>query len=99
MKTKGKKKQLDFTVKPRAGKEALPPAAEQWIKEGQGTTADLPMKRLTHNIPADLHTRFKTRCVLKGVTIQDRVQLLIERDLADDQPALPSSSEARPLSD
>ena len=41
-----------------------------------------PHKRLTLNIPTALHTAFKGRCVVEGVTIQDKVQALIERELA-----------------
>jgi hypothetical protein len=35
-----------------------------------------------------LHTAFKGQCVREGVTIQDKVRRLIERELtADSQPA------------
>jgi hypothetical protein len=44
-------------------------------------------KRLTLNLPADLHTAFKSRCVLKNLTIQERVTFLIERDVAEGLPA------------
>jgi hypothetical protein len=76
-----KKKQLDFTVRPRAAKEALPPDADSWVK-GEKGTPEGPQKRLTLNLPAVLHTAFKGRCVLEGVTIQDKVRVLIERELA-----------------
>jgi len=85
-----KKKKVDFSVRPRAGKEELPPTPEQWVQEGQGADARPGKeKRLTLNLPADLHTAFKGRCVFEGVTIQDKVRLLIERELAAERPVAP----------
>jgi hypothetical protein len=78
---KAKKKQLDFTVRPRAAPEELPADAEGWVKGEKAPPAG-PQKRLTLNLPAGLHTAFKGRCVREGVTIQDKVRLLIERELA-----------------
>src|SRR5262249_41835711 len=85
---KNKKKKVDFSVRPRAVKEDLPPSPEQWVREGKGADAG-PHKRLTLNLPAGLHTAFKGRCVVEGVTIQDKGGLLIERELATDRPAAP----------
>jgi hypothetical protein len=78
---KGKKKQLDFTVRPRAAKEQMPADADRWVRAGKGPEEG-PHKRLTLNLPAELHAAFKSRCALEGITIQDRVQQLVERDLA-----------------
>jgi ParG len=85
-----KKKKVDFSVRPRAAKEGLPPDADQWVHGGQVGDPVLPkqrvdpgpQKRLTLNLPADLHMAFKGLCVRKGITIQDKVQALIERELA-----------------
>jgi hypothetical protein len=91
---KAKKKKLDFTVKPRTAKEALPADPDGWVHGESGPSAPrkqkdpaVPQKRLTLNLPAEMHKAFKGQCVRLGVTIQDRVQSLIERDLAADQPA------------
>jgi hypothetical protein len=78
------KKKVDFSVRPRATKEELPATAEEWVRAGKEPDAG-PQKRLTLNLPAGLHTAFKGRCVLRGVTIQDRVRLFIERDLAEEE--------------
>jgi hypothetical protein len=86
----GKKKRVDFSVRPRAAKESLPPDPEQWVRGGEGAETAAPkkepdtgpQKRLTLNLPAGLHTAFKGRCVVEGVTIQDKVRMLIERELA-----------------
>jgi hypothetical protein len=86
------KKRVDFSVRPRATKEELPATAEEWVRAGKEPDAG-PQKRLTLNLPAGLHTAFKGRCVLRGVTIQDRVRILIERDLAEEErPAQEKSS-------
>ncbi len=77
-----KKKKVDFSVRPRADKEELPPTLEKWVQEGPGAESTVD-KRLTLNLPADLHMAFKARCVFQGVTIQDKVKLLIEADLAE----------------
>ena len=89
------KKKVDFSVRPRPAKEGLPPSPDDWVRGGtepeiepqKGKGADAgPLKRLTLNLPADLHTTFKSRCVIEGVTIQDKVQLLIEREIAALRP-------------
>ena len=86
MTSRTKKKRVDFSVRPRA-KESLPPDPDAWVREGQGAQAQPPkeqtgpQKRLTLNLPAAMHTAFKGRCVVEGVTIQDKVQELIRREL------------------
>ncbi len=80
------KKEVEFSVRPRAAKETLPSSPSQWVRQGE-SGQEGPQKRLTLNLPADLHTAFKGRCVLEGVTIQDKVRVLIERELAQDRPA------------
>src|SRR5262249_51581040 len=61
--TSKKKKRVDFSVRPRAAKESLPPDADQWVRGGPGADAVTPrqreetgpQKRLTLNLPAALH--------------------------------------------
>jgi hypothetical protein len=86
---KAKKKKVDFTVRPRAATEELPADAESWVR-GETPPANGPQKRLTLNLPADLHKAFKGHCVRDGVTIQDKVRLLIERDLTAVQETKPT---------
>jgi hypothetical protein len=89
---KPKKKKVDFSVRPSAAKEKLPATPDEWVKEGEGTSAnpqEQPTgqhKRLTLNLPAELHTSFKGRCVFEGVTIQDKVRQLIEKSIASEPP-------------
>ena len=87
MTSKPKKKQIDFSVRPRANKNDLPATADEWVRDGNepqkpARQEEGPQKRLTLNLPAELHTDFKGLCVRKGITIQDKVQDLIERELA-----------------
>ncbi|HLN30694.1 MAG TPA: plasmid partition protein ParG [Gemmataceae bacterium] len=90
MTSKPKKKQVDFSVRPRANKEQLPATADEWVQDGNepekpAKQEEGPQKRLTLNLPAELHTAFKGRCVREGETIQDKVRVLIERELAATQ--------------
>jgi ParG len=39
-----------------------------------------PMKRLTIDVPIDLHIRLKTGCAMRGEKIADVVRTLIERE-------------------
>ncbi len=93
MTSKNKKKIVDFSVRPRGAKEALPPDPDAWVREGQGAEARPPkeqpgpQKRLTLNLPVAMHTAFKGRCVVEGVTIQDKVQELIRRELEKETAA------------
>jgi hypothetical protein len=100
MTRKPKKKQIDFSVRPRAGKKDLPATADEWVRDGKepekpNKQEEGPQKRLTLNLPAELHTAFKGRCVLERETIQDKVRELIERELATDLPTREQS--AKPL--
>ncbi len=89
----GKKKKLDFTVRPSVAKEDLPADAERWVrgeqppeKTAEKRAGEGPQKRLTLNLPSDLHTAFKIHCAREGETIQDKVRDMIEREVA---PAAP----------
>jgi hypothetical protein len=87
MTSKPKKKQIDFSVRPRANKNDLPATADEWVRDGNepekpARQEEGPQKRLTLNLPADMHTDFKGLCVRKGITIQDKVQDLIANELA-----------------
>jgi ParG len=39
-----------------------------------------PMKRLTFDVPIDLHIRLKTGCAMRGEKIADVVRVLMERE-------------------
>jgi ParG len=45
-----------------------------------GTFISWPMKRLTIDVPIDLHIRLKTGCAMRGEKIADVIRTLIERE-------------------
>ena len=53
------------------------PQADQWVNR-QGSTAPSPTKRLTVDVPEDLHARFKAFCAMHktkmGETINDFIK-------------------------
>jgi hypothetical protein len=100
MTSKTKKKRIDFSVRPRANKNNLPATSDEWVQgrkdpeQPDQPQEAPPQKRLTLNLPVGLHTAFKGLCVRQGITIQDKVQFIIERELA---AAPPAEEGAQPL--
>jgi hypothetical protein len=47
-----------------------------------GNVISWPMKRLTIDVPIDLHIRLKTGCAMRGEKIADVIRTLIEREFA-----------------
>ena len=45
-----------------------------------GNIISWPMKRLTIDVPIDLHIRLKTGCAMRGEKISDVIRVLIERE-------------------
>lgn len=72
-------KEVEFGVRPKPGKEAAL-SRNEWVR--QGGLDQVAATKLTLRLPAGLHTAFKSRCVLEGVSIQDKVRVLIEREMA-----------------
>ena len=64
-------KQVAITSPARAAQQA-----ESWI---QDKTSE-PVKRLTIEIPAQLHAQVKAACALRGVKMKDLVRTLLERE-------------------
>jgi ParG len=60
----------------------LPPEADQWVSERPPEPSPRPpaakLARLTIDLPADLHARFKATCALKGTRMIDEVRRFIE---------------------
>lgn len=60
------------------------PDADKWVENryvSKSEDPDVPMKRLTIDIPADLHTRFKVACAARGERMADVLRRLIEREV------------------
>jgi hypothetical protein len=82
-------KRVSFTSKPPAG-IATP---DQWVA---AKAADVPTKRLTIDVPVDLHRRMKVQCALTGEHMADVVRTLLEakfRVREDEASALPRGRE------
>lgn len=85
-------KKITFGAKPPAGRAAsLDP--DEWVRTGRAEPPPVedaePMKRLTIDVPMNLHTRIKVTCARRGVKIADEVRALLEQHFADE----PTNSE------
>ena len=66
-------KQVAITSPARAAQQA-----ESWVQDKAGE----PVKRLTIEIPAQLHAQVKAACALRGVKMKDLVRTLLEQECA-----------------
>lgn len=82
-------KKITFNPKPTA-KTAT--SADSWVEtratvetsEGQEAEPQSEtMKRLTFDIPENLHRRIKTQCASKGIKMTDELRLLLEKHFTD----------------
>jgi hypothetical protein len=84
------KKAVEFSSRPKPKKERVIPTPHDWVAKpaGEGTQAEV---KLTLRVPSPLHIAFKTRCVQEGISIQDKVQAMIEAyvSTADNPPRPP----------
>jgi hypothetical protein len=74
-------KKVNFAARP-----ATPsPAADQWVNERamRPPAATVPMKRLTIDLEATQHTRFKTVCAQHGLKMADELRRLLELRIAE----------------
>jgi ParG protein len=64
--------------------QALSEAAEKWVESRPAgkPVATGPTKRLTLDIPEDLHRRFKIVCVQRDEAMHDVIRRLIEQEMA-----------------
>jgi hypothetical protein len=74
-------KKVNFAARPTTQS----PAADQWVSERTGTPppALVPMKRLTIDLEATQHTRFKTLCAQHGLKMADELRRLLEHRIAE----------------
>lgn len=75
-------KKVNFAARP-----ATPsPAADQWVNERSVVPPAgpaVPMKRLTIDLEATQHTRFKTVCAQHGLKMADELRRLLELRIAE----------------
>lgn len=66
-------KRITIGPKPRAASAV---AAERWVKGGD--EREVAMKRLTLDVPEDLHRRIKVACAARGRKMADELRRLLE---------------------
>lgn len=73
-------KKVSIGARPTTVKPA-PVEADQWVESRTPVAPEpepnAPSKRLTIDIPADLHRRIKSQCALRGTKIADEVRELL----------------------
>lgn len=73
-------KKVSIGTRPSAASKTADP--ESWVQDrraGQGApVAKPPMKRLTIDLPAELHARLKAQCALRGVKMVDEIRSILE---------------------
>ncbi len=70
-------KKVSFSPKPQA---PAPKTADDWVTNRATPPAPAePMKRLTIDVPARLHTRIKAQCALRGLKMADEIRTLLEQ--------------------
>jgi len=78
-------KKVNIGLKPSTPN--LPTEVEQWVSHRAAVPADkeqsAPVKRLTLDIPSDLHRAIKRRALEEGVTMADLLRSLLEKHYGD----------------
>lgn len=76
-------KKVSFGSRPTGG--GKPADADSWVanrEAGEGAiVAKPPMKRLTIDLPADVHARLKAQCAMRGVKMVDEIRAILEERL------------------
>lgn len=66
-------KKVGIGTRPTTRAQEQPEKADEWVK----ARTDEPMKRLTIDIPAELHRAIKTATASRGTKIADEVRELL----------------------
>lgn len=73
-------KKVSIGSKPSTKKAADDTAADAWIGSRTQDAPKEPMKRLTIDIPAELHAQLKADCAMRGRKMADEIRdLLMEK--------------------
>lgn len=65
-------KKVAFGAKPKQN-----PAADAWVEKREIPEEKPKMKRLTIDVPEDLHRKIKAECAMRGSKIADEVRELL----------------------
>lgn len=55
--------------------------ADKWVEGRKPKLLDASTKRLTFDIPEEMHRRLKTACAARGEQMTDLLRRIIEREL------------------
>lgn len=73
-------KKVSIVSKPSTKKAADDTAADAWVGSRTQKAPKEPMKRLTIDIPAELHAQLKADCAIRGRKMADEIrELLMEK--------------------
>jgi len=73
-------KKISFASKPSAKKLTTDTAVDAWVDTRKQEVPKEPMKRLTIDIPAELHSQLKADCAMKGRKMADEIrELLVQK--------------------
>lgn len=71
-------KKISFTAKPASRPASV--EADKWVESREKpTTTPEPMKRLTIDVPENLHRRLKIACATRGSNMADEIRALLEK--------------------
>lgn len=71
-------KKIAFKPKPTAAKKADP--VEDWVSSREVSDEEAEeMKRLTLDVPANLHKRIKAQCASRGQKMVEEIRELLEK--------------------
>jgi hypothetical protein len=68
-------KRIPFGPKPKAETTVITPAIEEWVESRN----EVQTKRLTLEIPAELHRRVKSQCAARGTKMIDEITSLLDQ--------------------
>lgn len=70
-------KKISFSSKPSAKNSPTETAVDAWVDTRKQEVPREPMKRLTIDIPAELHSQLKADCAMKGRKMADEIRELL----------------------
>ena len=77
------RKNVSIGTRPSAAGKTTDP--ESWVQDrgaGQGApAAKPPVKRLTIDLPAELHAKLKAQCAMRGVKMVDEIRTILQEKL------------------
>ena len=67
-----------ITIAPKPDTTRSAATADDWVKSRETPEPKIDMKRLTLDVPADLHRQIKTSCASRGVKMAEELRDILE---------------------